>query len=145
MNPPLDKAILCGPTQEEPSVARANEVTVEQVHVFGSKYRPKGVIYESELLALQQKKSIQQCTVTKTPAGYWVAVLPTERVKFVTRQHKKTEKVVPIKPAADRGFLVLHITRGGQVRYFKSFDTFVNGLEKYGDLPFIHVRNGPVV
>lgn len=138
-------AILWVPTQEDAAVAKANSVTLEQVHVFGSKYRPKGVIYEAELLALQQRKAIQQITVTTTPAGYWIAVLPNARVRFLTREHRKTEKVVPIKPATEDGFLVLHVMRGSQVRYFKSFDTFVNGLKQYGDLPFIHVRSGPAI
>ncbi|MBP2480144.1 hypothetical protein J3A72_000436 [Stenotrophomonas sp. PvP093] len=126
-------------------MAPNNQVIVEQVLVFGSKYRPKGVIYEVELLVLQQRKAIKQLTVTKTTAGYWVAVLPTERVEFRTRAGKRSQKVVPIRQPAEEGFLVLHVMRGSQVRYFKSLDTLLNSLEKFGDLPFVHVRNGAVV
>jgi len=114
----------------------------EEVFLFGSRYRPRDVIYEAELAELIGRRSIEQITVTATPAGYWVAVLPTARAKFITREH---QKVVRIKPAEETGFLVLHAVRRANVRYYKSLDTFVRGIMKFGPLPKVLVRAGPPI
>lgn len=115
----------------------------EEVYLFGSRFRPRDVIYEAELAELIGRGAVEQITITATPAGYWVAVLPNARAQFLTRDH---QKVVRIKPVKEEGFLVLHAVRRANVRYYKSLDTFVRGLMNFGPLPTkVLIRSGPPI
>lgn len=117
-------------------------LNAEEVYVFGSKHRLKGVMFEAELAALIKHRAISQITVTVTEAGYWVAVLPNERAEFVTRQG---EKVARFKPITQKDFVVLHSVRRNQVKYFKTLDTFVRGIMRFGALPKLMVCSGKAV
>lgn len=114
----------------------------DEIFLFGSRHRPRGVIYEAELAELVGRKAIEQITVTVTPAGYWIAVLPSARAKFLTREK---QKVVRIKPTEEKGFLVLHAVKRSQVRYYKSLDTFIRSITNFGPLPKMLVRTGPPI
>lgn len=114
----------------------------EEVILFGSRYRPRDVIYEAELAELVGRKAIEQITVTVTPAGYWIAVLPTARARFLTREKSK---IVRLKPTDEKGFLVLHAVKRANVRYYKSLDTFVRGILNFGPLPKMLIRTGPAI
>lgn len=117
-------------------------VKTEEIYVFGSRHRPREVMYEAELVQLVRNKAVEQITVTHTKAGYWVAVLPSARAKFLTREK---QKVVRIKPTEEKGFLVLHAVKRAEVRYYKSLDTFIRAISKFGPLPKFIVRTGPPI
>lgn len=114
----------------------------DEIFVFGSRHRPRGVIYESEFAELVKRKAVEQITATVTPGGYWIAVLPTARAKFLTRDK---QKVVRIKPTEEKGFLVLHAVKRGSVRYYKSLDTFIRATANFGPLPKMLIRTGPPI
>lgn len=135
-------AILAGsPTPETPPMP-IEAIKTDEIFLFGSRHRPRDVIYEAELAELIKRRAIEQITVTVTPAGYWVAVLPTARARFLTRDH---QKVVRIKVTEEKGFLVLHAVRRTNVRYYKSLDTFIRAITTFGPLPKLLVRSGPAI
>ena len=139
----LTAAKIAMPPSAVESIAMKAVVKDETFYVFGSRYRPREVIYDPELAELVRRGLVEQITVTVTPtAGYWIAVLPSKRAEFVTRASRK---VVRLKPAEDKGFLILHAVRRKSIRYFRSFDTFVKTLMRYGPLPKIIVRQGPPI
>ncbi|RKL13353.1 hypothetical protein BFJ72_g15410 [Fusarium proliferatum] len=134
--------ILAAPPATETQQMAIEAIKSDEIFLFGSRHRPRGVIYEAELAELVGRKAIEQITVTVTPAGYWIAVLPSARAKFLTREK---QKVVRIKPTEEKGFLVLHAVKRSQVRYYKSLDTFIRSVTNFGPLPKMLVRTGPPI
>jgi len=135
-------AILAGSPTPETLPMPIEAIKTDEIFLFGSRHRPRDVIYEAELAELIKRRAIEQITVTVTPAGYWVAVLPTARARFLTRDH---QKVVRIKVTEEKGFLVLHAVRRANVRYYKSLDTFIRSITTFGPLPKLLVRTGPAI
>lgn len=137
-----EEDILSLPLAAESPQMPIEAIKSEEIFLFGSRHRPRDVIYEAELAELLRRKAIEQITVTATPAGYWVAVLPTARARFLTRDK---QKVVRLKATEEKGFLVLHAVRRPNVRYYKSLDTFIRTVMNFGPLPKLLVRTGAVI
>jgi hypothetical protein len=119
--------------------------TIKEITLFtiGSRMRAKNRIYEAEFVALLENSHVDQIIITCIPTGYWVAVLPDKRVEIHTRSDT-TEKVVSFYKYSYResGYLTLYATRNKRVRVYRSLDTLVTSLRRFGPLPTITIREG---
>lgn len=122
------------------SVPAMKEITL---FTIGSQSREKNRIYEAEFAAILKHGYVEQIIITRTPTGYWVAILTDKRVEIVTRQDT-VEKIISFYKYSYResGYLTLYSTLKSRVREYRSLDTLINSLRRFGPLPAILIREG---
>lgn len=102
-------------------------------------------MFEGELATLLDRGAVSQVVVTLAAPGYWVAVLPRERLittyRRVSGRKTKVTTLHAVRVEAE-GFAPLFSARHRRVRIYRSLDTLIKSLARCGTLPTITIRQG---
>lgn len=132
-----------------PSLAHAVERPLLPVMVYAMRGTPRrhNAMFEGELVKLLGRGAVSQVIVTMAPPGFWVAVLPRERLittyRRVSGRKAKVTTLHAVRVETE-GFAPLFSARHRRVRIYRSLDTLIKSLARCGPLPTITIRQGAI-
>lgn len=107
--------------------------------------RTNNAIYEPELATLLTKGTVHQLLISVIEGGYSLAVLTNRREEITTRPHAdKNDRIVRLRKVRieTEGFAPLYSVRNKSLRVYRSLDTLIRSLMRFGPLPPITIQQG---
>lgn len=107
--------------------------------------RVNNAIYEPELANLLANGAVRQLLITVIEGGYSLAVLTNKREEITNRPHAdKNERIVRLRKVRIEieGFAPLYSVRNKSLRVYRSLDTLIRSLMRFGPLPPITIQQG---
>lgn len=111
----------------------------------GTRRTTNNAIYEPELASLLTKGAVKQLLITVIDGGYSLAVLTHQREEITTRPHaEKNERIVRMRKVRIEieGFAPLFAVRNKSLRVYRSLDTLIRSLMRFGPLPPTTIQQG---